>query len=296
MVFLRTTSGLSNYNSFYKVDLLVFVEGGSESFSFQDIKSGKTNELSVDVKFWNNTINYFGSKKKIKILAVGSKGTLTQIAQKIKSAEIINCCVAMDRDHDDMDDEFKNVGGVLYTYGYSWENDVWDKNVIEELFFTFCPLSRSDEIMPDIERLYNRFLQLIEGIVKLDVYLFRKGRGFSYFTKFYKKTIAYKRESEPKVNIKKTEEIIQNEKKKNNIKRVRVKIDSVRRSCRGHLYGKFCFWILLYLLKKYKTEIKTAEEVVSFVAIDKLFDKNLICNPSPIYLHYENLIKLSPLY
>ena len=54
MSFIRTKSGLSNLAMFYGVDLMVFTEGGSESFTYDEVIKGKFNGQSVDIKFWSS--------------------------------------------------------------------------------------------------------------------------------------------------------------------------------------------------------------------------------------------------
>ena len=53
MSFTRTNSGLSNLALFHGVDLIVFTEGGEESYSYEDVLASKFNERSVDIKFWS---------------------------------------------------------------------------------------------------------------------------------------------------------------------------------------------------------------------------------------------------
>ena len=56
MSFTRTNAGLSNLALFYSVDLIVFTEGGEQSFSFDEVNEGRFNKTSVDIKFWCNII------------------------------------------------------------------------------------------------------------------------------------------------------------------------------------------------------------------------------------------------
>ena len=53
MAFTRTKSGLSNLAQFHGADVILFTEGGVQSFTFEDVCNGRFNEAAIDIKFWS---------------------------------------------------------------------------------------------------------------------------------------------------------------------------------------------------------------------------------------------------
>ena len=106
MIFTRTNSGLSNQYLFHKVDYIVFVEGGGETPSFQEICQGYSRTKSLDILFWQAIFKKFGSNKKVKFKPVGSKSALKIIAKKVESGEVKNVFVAMDQNSDRFRNEY----------------------------------------------------------------------------------------------------------------------------------------------------------------------------------------------
>src|SRR5665213_77182 len=136
MSFQHSPAGLSNLHIFSRVDAIVFVEGG-ESRSIADVRSGKFDSISSDVAFWQRCFSELGPPIKLQFRAVGAKPTLLDLAREVAQG-VTGVYVAMDRDFDHLMGQAIRAPGVLYTFGYSWENDVWTEMVIEEVFYTLC--------------------------------------------------------------------------------------------------------------------------------------------------------------
>ena len=133
MSFTRTSSGLGNQYFFYDVDAVVFTEGGDVSWTFEDIRNNEFNENSVDILFWKKLFQSFKSDLNLKFKAVGSKTTVSAIALEIKSKNLNTVIAAMDSEFDHVHNHCIVHPNVLYTHGYSWENDVWDSSIIVSL-------------------------------------------------------------------------------------------------------------------------------------------------------------------
>src|SRR6185437_15614878 len=134
MSFHRTPGGLFNLRYFLKVDGVIYVEGG-ESFTAEQIMNGSYTAESHDIHFWRTVFRACGSSLKLAFRAVGSKTNLQKLARLVDNGEVTGTLVAMDRDYDHLFGNKISSPQVLYTYGYSWENDVWTTAIIEELFY-----------------------------------------------------------------------------------------------------------------------------------------------------------------
>ena len=119
--FLRTEAGLSNEAMFFDVDYVVYVEGGEGDKDFQ---------TPPDEIFWNSIFASFRDTLKIKVKGQGGKSNLLDIAKKVSEAAVKNCIVCIDADYDRQIGRSIAHNNVLYTYGYSWENDVVCKDAI----------------------------------------------------------------------------------------------------------------------------------------------------------------------
>ncbi|CAH1198115.1 conserved hypothetical protein [Candidatus Nitrotoga sp. BS] len=129
MSFMRTNSGISNLHLFYNADLTVYTEGGINSYSISEVELGKYNKSSVDIKFWSGVFKAHNLSKKVHFRAVGSKTSAQVIIDKVLSGEIRNTVVACDRDLDHYLGLMKVSPYVIYTKGYSWENDVFGEDI-----------------------------------------------------------------------------------------------------------------------------------------------------------------------
>ncbi len=137
MPFTRTQSGLSNLALFHGVDFIVFSEGGCESYSYGDVINGKFNEKAVDIKFWSGIFSKHNFNKTIEYRALGSKTSLQKICQLIIENKISNVIVVLDSDLDGFLGSRFNSPYILYTQGYSWENDVYHPELVKEQISSF---------------------------------------------------------------------------------------------------------------------------------------------------------------
>lgn len=126
----RTTNGLSNVHLFHAVDFVIYTEGRYEENAFGTV--------SLDQYFWMSVTKTCAPGKKFKILSRGGKPDLMAIATEVASGNVNCTIVAMDRDYDFEIGSSVSHPRIVYTHGYSWENDVWCcsmlKDIIEELY------------------------------------------------------------------------------------------------------------------------------------------------------------------
>lgn len=111
----RSNWGLTNRSRFTSTQFTLYVEGGG----------GNAHQGSADVVFWGAVFHKFRPEISLTIVALGGKPELETIARKVASSQVSNTLVAMDADFDELLGEKIISTSVIYTYGYSWENDVF---------------------------------------------------------------------------------------------------------------------------------------------------------------------------
>lgn len=179
MSFLRTNSGISNMRHFHDAELVLFTEGGNRSFSVAEVEEGQFNEISIDIKFWQGIFEVNGFNKKIKFKPIGSKTSSAAMTKKILNNEIKNAAIAKDRDLDDFLNGIADSPYILYTKGYSWENDVYVKDITLQQIKDFATSSQiAKEEIDIIEKAYKDFMKVSKNIAKLEIIFRSNGIKF----------------------------------------------------------------------------------------------------------------------
>lgn len=187
--FTRTNSGLSNLYLFHSVDVVVFTEGGGTSLSITQVISGAENRAPVDIRFWKLIFDKNGIKKSYKLKAIGSKISVLNIAKKIMTGEVKNVGAAMDRDLDGYLGNRLQSPLILYTEGYSWESDVYTKDLTkEEISNLLIMESLEPGIEEEVDSAYNLFEKMGARIARTEMIFRSQGipwisnaRGESFF-------------------------------------------------------------------------------------------------------------------
>jgi hypothetical protein len=131
----RTPAGISNEHLFHNSEAVVYVEGGESSRT-------AIPDASTDVLFWRGLFDVFVVGRRFHFKPRCGKQTLLILADGIADGTITAVVVCMDRDHDHLRG-LRRTSRVLYTRGYSWENDVWSVDVVEEAFYMLCGVDRN---------------------------------------------------------------------------------------------------------------------------------------------------------
>lgn len=284
MAFLRTSSGLSNQYLFHKVDLIVFVEGG-ESYTKEEIDSGKYNDYSIDILFWTKILEKYKQDTKVKFKAVGSKTAVVKVAEDIVENNITTVYAAMDQEFDRvLGTAFKHKN-VLYTFGYSWENDVWNEKVIIDIIkkTTAKSVDKSQIIKP-----FEKFLKEIRFSVYADGYLFKNNDSFFPRPNGHLKLVECDLRFCPKLKKREIESLLFNAGlKKSTVYSYgkRKKLNS-KQNCYGHLINDFCRQLVKHTISRQKVS-GLGDEIIRRMAID-CFTNFLEPN---VAAHYQRIIK-----
>jgi len=290
MNFHRTASGLTNLHIFVSVDVIIFVEGGRQSFSIDDVAAGLFTKNSVDLKFWQNIFTIFlHNGRKLQFRAIGAKTTISSIADLILNKQITNVWVAMDRDHDCFHDKLRIAPGILYTYGYSWENDVCIPDVIENAFWALVQIEMgSIPVRNEIEDLFAQIHNKLRKAVYLDILI--SFYGGSLFPRDKPHTLCSLSgvNNKPSVNLAALSKLIRKLRRKYPrpifLKRI---IDmEVARDCAGSVIACFYYRVLQFLLKRHARLGNIEKKIIDNIMIEKLvayFDRN---RSGDIFAHY----------
>lgn len=112
-----------------KVDAVVFAEGGGNQLKISDIELGAGDSSTLDSAFWSSIFRALAHERSVEVRSVGNKLTVESIAHLVASGAVSRVIVALDRDFDDRRARKIDHSNILYTFGYSWENDVFTEDV-----------------------------------------------------------------------------------------------------------------------------------------------------------------------
>lgn len=295
MTFRRTSSGLSNLHLFLGVDAVVFTEGGSNTYSFTQVISGSFNSQVLDLLFWEKLFKLFSPSLRLNFRAIGSKPVCNSIADEILSGTIKNVYVGMDRDFDNLKSSLKKGAGIFYTFGYSWENDVWHEKIIEEIFFALCPSSDiKDAVSSEILICFEQFRKDIKWAVYADILLscsntsafFTRGKPESFLICLKNKM--------PLVNRQKIRLVLQD---KNTKKLTKIYSNQpirfeIIQDCYGHLIASFSYKLLVYLINKFSGLPSLPKDYAYALGIEKFFNRINDGEFSEVHKHYEDQFTL----
>lgn len=270
MNFRRTDFGISNLHLFHGVDAVVFVEGGSTSFTVEQVSAGAYSSQADDLKYWQIVFATFARKKKFHFRAVGSKSTIRELAKLITSGQLKHVLVAMDRDFDHLRGSLPGGPGVLSTIGYSWENDVWTSPVVFATYkkFNIAPQSvgRAKAL---IDQEFARFSTKLKHCVRADAIL-----SFNKIDPLprdkFEKIVRPVRGGVPTIALVSAKALMRD--RRLQVRPTKLygpkKKATTLLDCYGHLLENFGFHILVHALKTFCEIRVTPRELLVPAAID----------------------------
>lgn len=251
MTFRRTTSGLSNFHLFVNADAVVFLEGG-QSFNRDDVDNGSYNSRSSDIRFWQVLFKIYRPGKVYQFRSVGSKAVVKSIAEDVQSGHVKHVVVAMDRDFDHINERTIISENVLYTSGYSWENDCWCDFTV---FDAYCSLSGSGQNHSENEKLileeaFKQFSNCLQKSVHLDAILSQHGDSL-FDREKPNRYIKLDVNDKPTINIPQIKKSIIEARIRNHRPIMRKTVLQLHTldDCFGHLIAEFGYRLLTYLLR-----------------------------------------------
>lgn len=286
MTLCRTKFGLANRHILLGVDIVAFVEGGDIAYDFDSVINGKFNISSEDVVFWQKILSIFKPGVTIDFCAVGSKKTIKAIADHVFENNISSCLALMDRDLDSINE---CIGYNSHcTFGYSWENDVFNEDVINEVVITLARICRRRYKLHSFVRYYLDIFKIhMRSSVFFDVLLHYVGDSFIPRNNTGKgiidanKPIVYQERVRSLVEMKK--ESIKHQVQENGRSAINVLSD-----CYGHLFCHYvCNFIYFIVAKIYKIRIQKSQ--IKTLAVEKFAEWLNNNEGSHLYAHYQLL-------
>lgn len=274
MTFTRTNAGISNMHIFHDADIVIYTEGGSKSFSCAEVEDGSNfNETSVDIKFWTGVLKANNFSKKVHFRALGSKESGKVITRKIMDGEIMNTAIAKDRDLDQFTQTIINSPFILYTKGYSWENDVFQKEfTLAQIECMILESKIPEEALLILDNAYNHFKIVGKNLIKLEILFRLKGIKFTgdlNGDRFFKK-------NNPKIDTKEVIRVINN--KKINLERplfLGLRLNNIcpLMSNYGKLLEALSMSVINYICKTYSDHKSIPKLMIETAMIERFIQK-----------------------
>ena len=283
MIFTRSRSGLANMARFHRVDCVVFIEGGTKSIGYNDVLEGQAGDEADDILYWRTVFSGLRPCLRITFKPVGSKSVLLKLAADIQ-AGVQNICVAMDSDFDRFNDKTIKAPRVLYTWGYSWENDLYSPHTILETAISLSPIDRftyEPKIKADIDSAISTIVKDLRWAVRSDMLLSMHRKSAFDRSKMQGNFRKISGRFGLRIDKKKIRKRIKN------LHSMRCKgpssgIPEPWRDCWGHLLGHFAYRLCVSVWKKYTTIPEPPRKTFLAMAAS-VFQINLH-NPSIAYL------------
>lgn len=117
MTFTRTASGVANISKFYRADCVVYTEGVSDELTGAIRRP--------DELYYKAVFRVVAPDLTVKVKCVGNQEAAFSYVNLIDKQKIKNALVAVDRDTFGIDKSAVTHPRLIFTYGYSWESDLW---------------------------------------------------------------------------------------------------------------------------------------------------------------------------
>lgn len=122
MIFTRSAAGINNYPKFYGKALVIYIEGKQASQT-------KTR----DEIYYEALIKDVLGHDSFLIKTVGNKSDVLDYWKKLRSEKSKDGVAIIDKDLDGIASSIYQAKNLVYTHGYSWENDFWSGELLEQI-------------------------------------------------------------------------------------------------------------------------------------------------------------------
>lgn len=291
MIFRRTSSGLSNFHLFIDAEAVVFLEGGATSFTREKVEDGKFTSVSSDIRYWQALFTHYLPSRKFEFRSIGSKQIVKSIALDIKNGNISNVIAVMDRDFDNLTGEIIDGDNILYTYGYSWENDCWCKQTIYSAVISLTGLcaASTNDVDDIISDLFNCFSKQVKSAVKADSLMLQNGASF-FDRERPARYVSIDAGGRPKLCMEQIKQSFEGSRNKVTgpiFRRYTLACNPLA-DCLGHLLAYYSYRVLIYLVKTVYRLPTVAKDYATAIIVDKFvfaLNNGLLPNQKS---HYDN--------
>lgn len=158
--FERSPAGQINRNLFLGTDVILYTEGGNQESSSDE---------SFDVLFWSTVLRKTRPELRVRIIPKGGKAQVFAAIQPFIGTTLNGVYAALDADYDALKGETVADTHVIYTYGYSFENDAMVRDALLRTFYVVCPRCPSDlDIAPALDEALTAFVKKTYKLVLAD--------------------------------------------------------------------------------------------------------------------------------
>lgn len=159
--FSRTSSGLANYHHFHGVAFTAYVEG-----KVNDV-AGTYASRPHDETYYECLLSIASGGKKVKVKCVGNKQAALDYAKRIREGGVAHSVVIVDKDLDGVLSSPLSLHPVVPTFGYSWENELWTRTVIEAILVDLTNMPQA--VTPLLDTGFRRLSRRIKYLSLLDM-------------------------------------------------------------------------------------------------------------------------------
>lgn len=159
--FSRTSSGLSNYHHFHGTAFTAYVEGRV------DVAAGTYASRPHDETFYECLLSVASGGKTVKIKCVGNKQAALDYAKKIRDGGVARSVVIVDKDLDGVLCSPVSLHPVISTFGYSWENELWTRAVVEAILVDLTNMPHA--VAPLLDSGFGRLSRQLKYLSLLDM-------------------------------------------------------------------------------------------------------------------------------
>jgi len=121
-VFSRTSGGLNAQGVFYGAEIIVYIEGKNVSSDFV-----------YDKVYYEALFKTMALGLNVKIKVLGNCLDVMSMYYKVLEGGVTNTLSIVDRDYDGILRSKIKDARLIYTYGYSWENDFWTDSLCSQV-------------------------------------------------------------------------------------------------------------------------------------------------------------------
>lgn len=272
---------------FYGANYTCYVEGGANDHS-----------RSPDAIFWSNILGLFRPDLKFVMLPRGGKPEVEALARQIVSENIQNAVAAIDTDYDEPLNERILDARVLYTFGYSWENDALDKIFLHSIVAALARLNfLSDDQANHLSLGLSRLEKFASRLIVADFIALTRGSSIIPRKSSGRIIKACKEHGFPYADRNQIISIIKESKKKfrnSNVVKTTSFPDGLRHMV-GHCYFYAITIIIHASLKYLGVRRNFTPEHIADIALAKIQEHFRMNHSSPIAMFHNNQCAAIPL-
>jgi len=260
MTFERSPEGVANRALFLDVDLVAYHESEKEE--------------SLDAFFWKGVFSKFLPQKRIRFLPSGGKSNIIEIYKRYKTAKNNMSIFLLDRDADDLIDRMINADEVIYSYRYSYENDISNRHAACKVATSYLYHGKKHEVLEAIDGIIAERSIALSRLAKVDR-LLRMNSGHSVSRANYRTFLQpYKYGDRPDVSQQEIIKFIKGVHRQ----RGHGEFRSVPRSdwtdtLIGHFVYTWFYRITVFLLYKQVREIRLKKEDVKMMFVTQFIQE-----------------------